>query len=131
MFNLFQNIHIDWLGKRKIFIAFSCFIMLAGLASTIGRQYTPGGTDAFNLGVDFKGGTVVTAKFKQRPSDDEIRNALHNNGISDPVIQSSTDKTDEALIKIPLVEGNAAQGEAASSGVIAEQVKAGRETVKT
>ena len=54
MFNLFQNIHIDWLGKRKVFIAFSIFIMLAGLASTIGRQYTPGGTDAFNLGVDFK-----------------------------------------------------------------------------
>src|SRR6476661_8074309 len=93
MFNLFQNIHIDWLGKRKIFIAFSVFIMLAGLASTIGRQYTPGGTDAFNLGVDFKGGTVVVAKFRQRPSDDDIRNALHNNGIADPVIQSSTDKT--------------------------------------
>ena len=64
MFNLFQNIHIDWLGKRKIFIAFSIFIMLAGLISTIGRQYTPGGADAFNLGVDFKGGTVVVAKFK-------------------------------------------------------------------
>ena len=56
MFNLFQNIHIDWLGKRKIFIAFSIFIMLMGLISTIGRQYTPGGADAFNLGVDFKGG---------------------------------------------------------------------------
>jgi len=72
MFNFFQNIHIDWLGKRKIFIAFSVFIMLAGLASTIGRQYTPGGSDAFNLGVDFKGGTVVVAKFRARPSDDEI-----------------------------------------------------------
>jgi hypothetical protein len=33
MFNLFQNIHIDWLGKRKIFIGFSIFIMLAGLFS--------------------------------------------------------------------------------------------------
>ena len=123
MFNLFQNIHIDWLGKRKIFIAFSVFIMLAGLASTIGRQYTPGGTDAFNLGVDFKGGTVVVAKFRQRPSDDDIRNALHNNGIADPVIQSSTDKTDEALIKIPLVEGTTAgegeQGDTANYGVIA------------
>src|SRR3954469_23838528 len=104
MFNLFQNIHIDWLGKRRVFIALSIFIMLAGLASTIGRQYTPGGTDAFNLGVDFKGGTVVVAKFRQRPADDEIRSALHSVGIADPVIQSSTDKPDEALIKIPLVE---------------------------
>jgi len=124
MFNLFQNINIDWLGKRKYFIAFSCFIMLAGLVSTIGRQYTPGGTDAFNLGVDFKGGTVVTAKFKQRPSDDDLRAALNKTGINDPVIQSSTDKPDEALIKIPLIEGNTEDGNTAA------QVQAGRQTVK-
>lgn len=134
MFNFFQNIHIDWLGKRKAFIAFSVFIMLAGLASTIGRQYTPGGTDAFNLGVDFKGGTVVVAKFRQRPSDDDIRNALHNSGVGDPVIQSSTDKTDEVLIKIPLVEGAAlpdgTPSDATSKGAVAEQVQAGRQTVK-
>src|SRR5258708_10587196 len=113
MFNLFQNIHIDWLGKRKIFIAFSIFIMLAGLASTIGRQYLPGGT-AFNLGVDFKGGTVIVAKFKgQRPSDDDLRGALHNAGVADPVIQASTDKPDEVLIKIPLVENTAESPEVA------------------
>ena len=109
MFNLFQNIHIDWLGKRKVFIAFSIFIMLMGLISTIGRQYTPGGTDAFNLGVDFKGGTVVVAKFKgERPSDDAIRAALNNAQVRDPQIQASTDKPDEVLIKIPLVENAAA-----------------------
>src|SRR4051794_32457774 len=103
MFNLFQNIHIDWLGKRRVFIGFSIFIMLAGLVSAIGRQYTPGGTDAFNLGVDFKGGSVVTAKFRNRPSDDDIRVALNKAGVADPVIQS-TNKPDEVLIKIPLEE---------------------------
>src|SRR3982750_4883188 len=98
MFNLFQNIHIDWLGKRKLFIAISIFIMLSGLVSTIGRQYTPGGTDAFNLGVDFKGGAVVVAKFKgDRPGDGELRSALHAQGVADPVIQVSTDKPDEVL----------------------------------
>ena len=137
MFNLFQNIHIDWLGKRKIFIAFSIFIMLSGLASTIGRQYTPGGTDAFNLGVDFKGGTVVVAKFKgEQPSDGELRNALHNAGVADPVIQASTDKPDEVLIKIPLVEGASdtpAPAQPAEPGKdtgVAAQVQAGRQTVK-
>ena len=30
--------------------------------------------------------------------------ALHNVGVADPVIQASTDKPDEVLIKIPLVE---------------------------
>jgi len=138
MFNLFQNIHIDWLGKRKIFIAFSILVMLTGLVSSIARELTPGGSEAFNLGVDFKGGTVIVAKFKgDRPSDDDIRGALNNVGISEPVIQTSTDKTDEVLIKIPLVEGTA---EAAAPGsdvaepgketAVAAQVQAGRHTVK-
>ena len=89
------------MGKRKVFISVSIFILLAGLFSAIGRQLTQGGTESFNLGVDFKGGTVVTAKFKQKPSTDEIRGALQNVGIAESVIQESTDKTDEVLIKVP------------------------------
>ena len=81
MFNLFQNIHIDWLGKRRVFIGISILIMVAGLVSAIGRQLTPGGTDAFNLGVDFKGGTVATVKFRNIPSDEDIRAALNSIGI--------------------------------------------------
>lgn len=135
MFNFFQNIHIDWLGKRRIFIALSIFIMLSGLASAIGRQFTPGGTDAFNLGVDFKGGTVVTAKFRQKPSDDEIRGALNQAGVADPVIQASTDKLDEVLIKIPLNE-NTDQAQQSVNEQEQEQrqktqVQQGRTTVKT
>ncbi len=57
--------------------------MLAGLFSTALRELTPGSTNAFNLGVHFKGGTVVTAKFKERPAEDQIRSALQNAGISD------------------------------------------------
>lgn len=131
MSNFLQNIQIDWLGKRKAFIAVSIFIMLAGLVSSIGRQYTPGGTEAFNLGVDFQGGTVVVAKFRARPADDDIRNALKTVGIIEPVIQSSTDKTDEVLIKIPLVEGTATAEAAPDAKKLAEQVQAGRATVKT
>ncbi len=135
MFNFFQNIHIDWLGKRRLFIAFSIFIMLTGLVSTIGRQYTPGGTESFNLGVDFKGGTVVVAKFKgEKPSDDAIRDALHNIGVTDPVIQASTDKPDEVLIKTPLVENSiesqSAPASDANGNNLAAQVEAGRKTVK-
>ncbi|MBA4124175.1 MAG: protein translocase subunit SecF [Acidobacteria bacterium] len=113
--------------------------MLAGLASALGRQFTPGGSDAFNLGVDFKGGTVVTAKFKgNKPSDDEIRGALNKVGVADSVIQASTDKPDEVLIKIPLIENTeAAQPSAAqptneqnAENPLAAQVQAGRTTVK-
>ncbi|MEP7213961.1 MAG: protein translocase subunit SecF [Acidobacteriota bacterium] len=129
MFNLFQNIHIDWLGKRKAFIAVSIAIMIAGLVSALGRQYTPGGTDAFNLGVDFKGGTVVTAKFRQIPTYDDIRSALNDAGVNDPVIQSSTDKPDEVLIKIPLVE-NGTEGAVEGDAPVAAQVQGGRNIVK-
>jgi len=106
MFQFFTNINVDWMGWRKPLIALSILILLAGLISAIGRQLTEGGTDAFNLGVDFKGGTLVTAKFKgQKPSEDEIRTALANIGVNESVIQASTSKTDEVLIKVPLIEG--------------------------
>ncbi len=104
MTEFFRDVKFDWMGRRKFFIAISIFVMLAGLVSTTMRELTPGGTNAFNLGVDFKGGTVVTAKFKQKPGDDDIRNALQNAGISDAVIQASTDKLDEVLIKVPIFE---------------------------
>ncbi len=105
MFELFKNINIDWMGKRRAFIAVSIFIMLAGLISAVVRSdyITPGGTDSFNLGVDFKGGTVVVAKFKEKPSADQIRAALSGVGITESTIQDSTDKTDEFLIKVPTI----------------------------
>jgi len=117
------------MGVRKPLIAVSIFILIAGLVSAIGRQLTPGDTDAFNLGVDFQGGTVITAKFKQKPAADDIRAALNDSGINEPIIQDSTDKTDEVLIKVPLIEGTqagAAEGEQAT----ANQVNIGRESVK-
>ena len=73
MLEIFKNINVDWMGWRKPLIFLSIVILLAGLFSAIGRQLTPGGTDAFNLGVDFQGGTVVTAKFREKPSTDVIR----------------------------------------------------------
>ena len=127
MFQILPNINVDWMGIRKPLIAISIVVLIAGLISAIGRQITPGGTDAFNLGVDFQGGTVITAKFKQKPSVDDIRTALNNTGITEPIIQDSTDKTDEVLIKIPLIEGSAA---AANEAETVNQVNVGRESVK-
>jgi preprotein translocase subunit SecF len=101
MLEFFTNIHVDWMGLRKPLIGISVVILLAGLASAVGRQFTEGGTDAFNLGVDFRGGTVVTAKFAQKPEADSIRTALQNAGVADSIIQDSTDKPDEVLIKVP------------------------------
>jgi preprotein translocase subunit SecF len=95
MFQVLQDIKVDWLGNRLWFIGISVLLLLAGLGSAIFRQATGG--QAFNLGVDFKGGTVVTARFKQRPGDDVIRNALSANGITDAVVQPVTDRVKQAL----------------------------------
>lgn len=109
MFQVLQNINVDWLGNRRAFIGVSVLLMLIGLGSAIFRQAT--GRQAFNLGVDFKGGTVVTARFKQRPNDDAIRAALATKGISDAVVQGVTDRPDTVLIKVPL-EGEGQDGRA-------------------
>ena len=105
MFQILKDINIDWLGNRLWFIGISVLLMLAGLGSAIFRQATGG--QAFNLGVDFKGGTVVTARFKQKPEDEAIRSALSNKGIADAVVQPVTDRPDTVLIKVPLEEGEA------------------------
>src|SRR6185436_19221867 len=98
MIQLFKDVKIDWLANRRMFIAVSILLMLAGLTSAVLRQWKhPNGSEAFNLGVDFKGGTVVTARFKQRPSPETIRDALVKAGLRDAVIQPVTDKPDIAL----------------------------------
>jgi preprotein translocase subunit SecF len=115
MFQILHDITIDWLGNRRWFIGVSLLLMLAGLGSAIIRQATGG--QAFNLGVDFKGGTVVTAKFKRRPSDEAIRAALDAKGVRDAVVQSVRDNPDTVLIKVPL-EGEGEDGRARVRGAL-------------
>lgn len=113
MIQIFKNANYDWLRMRRIFLLVSAALMLGGLSSAMIRQLVPGGTEAFNLGVDFQGGTVVTVKFlKNRPTDDAIRQALGTAGIGESVVQA-TDKPEEVLIKVPQ-QGQGGEGEAQS-----------------
>jgi preprotein translocase subunit SecF len=122
MIEVFTNVKIDWLTNRRIFIAISVLLMLAGLSSAVFRQWKhPNGTEAFNLGVDFKGGTVVTVRFKDRPSPEAIREALAATGATEAVIQPVIDKNDTVLIKLPLESRDGPQSQ--------EQVDLGRATV--
>src|SRR5918998_904881 len=100
MLRILHNVQIDWLAHRKPILLASALILIAGLGSAVARQASPGGTEAFNLGVDFKGGTLLTVRFKQRPSDDEIRSALAAKGVPDAQVQS-TEKPDVVLVKLP------------------------------
>jgi len=123
MFQILNKVNVDWLKYRRPLIMFSVVIMLGGLTSALARQLTPGGTEAFNLGIDFKGGTVVTADFKQRPAPEAIRDALQAQGVSDVIIQPVTNKPGEVLIRLPQME----TGEATAAGET--QVDIGRKKV--
>lgn len=120
MIQFFKDVRIDWLANRRWFIGVSIMLMLAGLASAVIRQATH--RQPFNLGVDFKGGTVVTAKFKQRPSDEAVRSALVKQGVRDAIVQPVTDRQDTVLIKLPL--------EGQSETETKDQVDAGRTQVR-
>src|SRR5882762_2762679 len=129
MIQIFKDVRVDWLANRRWFIAVSILLMVAGLGSAIIRQWNhqrhPGSPQAFNLGVDFKGGTVETVKFRQRPPAEAIHAALEEQGVRDAIVQPVTDKADEVLIKLPL-EGPAA-GTSAEGGA---QVDVGQTKVR-
>lgn len=102
MIRLFHEIKVDWLGKRRFFIGISIILMLAGMGTALYRhKFHPNGTDAFNLGVDFKGGTVVTVRFKQSPSVEALRAAINAAGVRDAVIQPVLDKAGMFLVRVP------------------------------
>lgn len=103
MLQIFKSVNFDWLKWRRVFIGISVLLMVAGLGSAIFREWKhPNGTNAFNLGVDFRGGTVVTARFKQAVTAEQIRATLVSQGLNEAVIQPVVDRPDTFLIKLPL-----------------------------
>jgi preprotein translocase subunit SecF len=125
MIQLFHNVNFDWLAARRKFIAVSIALMLAGLVSAMVRQAMPGGSEAFNLGVDFKGGTVVTVSFlKSLPTAGEVNAALGKQGVNDAVVQPVSGRP-QYLVKLPQQGPQANSGDAARA-----EVDAGRSRVK-
>ncbi len=57
--NMFANMQVDWLGKRKIAYIISGVFIAAGLVSMF--------TKKFDLGVDFQGGYQYTVQFNDHP----------------------------------------------------------------
>jgi preprotein translocase subunit SecF len=78
---LFRAVNIDWLGKKWYFLGFSLIFSVAGVLSILFWHH-------INLGVDFKGGTLVYVQFDQTPNADRIRQAMDRAGIHDARIQT-------------------------------------------
>jgi preprotein translocase subunit SecF len=81
MIELLPNISVDWLGKRKIFLALSIFLIGIGLVSLVSK----GG---FRYGVDFQGGTILQVRFQEAPQIDRIRELLSENDLANSQIQA-------------------------------------------
>jgi preprotein translocase subunit SecF len=69
MLQLFKNIKVDWLGKRRLFLAISGTLILVGAISLLSRGQ-------FRYGVDFKGGSMVYVQFREPVSIETLRQAL-------------------------------------------------------
>ncbi|HEX6188719.1 MAG TPA: protein translocase subunit SecF [Pyrinomonadaceae bacterium] len=120
MFQLFKEVNFDWLKWRRVFIGVSVLLMVAGLGSAIFREWRhPNGTNAFNLGVDFRGGTVVTARFKQPVTAEQIRATLGAQQLNEAVIQPVVDRPDTFLIKLPLQGSEADDPQTSSPSPVA------------
>src|SRR5438046_2581353 len=103
MIEIFRDVRVDWLGKRKLYLAISGTVMLLGLISLLVK----GG---FRYGVDFKGGTIVQVRFHQKPDIEKIRQLLRENGAPDSQPQERVG-TNEIII-----EFQGAKEEDASAG---------------
>ncbi len=90
---LFRGIDVDWLGKKWYFLAFSLIFSVAGVLSILFWNH-------INLGVDFRGGTLVYVQFEQPANIDRIRQSIDQAGIRDARIQSYGASKHQVIISL-------------------------------
>jgi preprotein translocase subunit SecF len=95
MVELFRNPQIDWIKAKKSFIGLTIVLLLAGAISVQIR--------GFNLGVDFTGGTVMTMRFREQPSLNQIRSLLSEAEIdtNKVTLQPVTSRPNELIVHAP------------------------------
>jgi preprotein translocase subunit SecF len=92
---LFKNTNYDFLGKKWPFIIASLVLTVAGFTSILMQ----GG---LKFGIDFKGGTLMTVKFSQKPPIEKIRGAFARSGKinGEVTVQNFTDPQTQNEIEI-------------------------------
>ena len=79
--NVFKNINIDFVGKRKLYYIFSSSVIALGIVF----YFFHGG---FNMGVDFKGGRSYVVRFEKPMTTDMIRESLSKNFGAQPEVKT-------------------------------------------
>ncbi|MGR8934998.1 MAG: protein translocase subunit SecF [Gammaproteobacteria bacterium] len=88
---MFEKVHIDFLGKRKIAVICSGLLLLASILSLAVK--------GLHLGIDFSGGTLVEVAYPQPVDLNVLRAALAESGFEDASIQHFGTTTD-VLIRL-------------------------------
>src|ERR1035438_1493362 len=78
---IFKNPNYNFLAWKWPLIFLSLVLSISGQISLLYK----GGP---NYGIDFKGGTQVTVKFKDKPDLDSLRKQLNAHGMKDPTLQT-------------------------------------------
>ena len=88
-----HDINIDFVGKRKLAMLISGFLILVGMASLV----VHGGP---NYGIDFVGGTLVQVKFAEETDAAKIKDSLSSLDLGSVVVQHFGDDANEYLIRV-------------------------------
>ena len=96
MFVLTKNTKFDFMAKRKFATIFSGLLIIIAITSIFVR--------GLNLGIDFTGGTVIEAEFKQVADLDKIRKNLTNINLGEITAQYFGNNK-VVLIRVAPIEG--------------------------
>jgi preprotein translocase subunit SecF len=107
----FKDTRIDFLGKKKLCYVISITAILISLGALLFKGPT--------MGIEFTGGTLLQAKFKELPPIDKIRDALNAGGFQGYSVQ--TQPANESII-IRIKQGD--QSKEDISGRIMTSLKA-------
>jgi len=108
------DLHIDFLGKRKIALGLSAILIIISLLSLIPS------IRGLNFGIDFTGGTLVEVKFKQAPSIADVRASIKPAGYEQAIIQEFG-SPEEIIIR---VQNKGAEDSSSISNAILDSLKA-------
>lgn len=113
--NLFRNINLDVIGKRKIAYVFSSVILVAGFVSI----YMQGG---LNLGVDFKGGRSYILEFQNPVSVTEVKDALGTVFTGATEVKTYGSDTKIKATTVHMVEDESTEGDSTVQAMLVQSL---------
>lgn len=80
----------DFVGKRKYWFILSGLLVILSVAALVYNSTVHG--EMMNFGIDFTGGTMISLRFPEAVSVQEVRDILSKKGLEQSVIQRSGDR---------------------------------------